>query len=409
MKKLAFYSVLFVALLSGSTSCDKIDGLDKRLSDAENSLSLVTLNIVPDYSDGSVRGVKVLESSDTKSYSFSLDVTVTPAKFGKVIAESSDFVSKAVFSPLSTKGGLDLLGFALTPKSMSFADGAGVPYIHIDFDLDPLTAAGISTTQYAVSFSVEDKDGMSGASTPFVPVYSPDAKRQDPGPADDFASGMLPGKFSAGDGLTIRFSKGNLRYVNDKWSFEDEQYQFHTRGNDGWGLFGWSGNNANYGMKITISSSDYRGQPFKDWGKVFGEDSPWFTLSKDQWTALLKEQKHSKARVNGVNGLLLFPNGWESYPIVEPAEDFDKYTFDAEQFKAMQEDGAVFLPCAGCGYQTRLHGTRIYGYYWTSTYEDGNFAFEMRFDKKNDAGIEHIAVSYGDAVRLVMEEKTLKI
>lgn len=99
MKRISLITLTVAAIIAGSVSCSKINDIDERLSKVENPLSMVTLNIVPDYDDGTVREPNTTEDNGEKSTSFYLDIAVTPAEYGEVLSDAEKFIHKAVFSP----------------------------------------------------------------------------------------------------------------------------------------------------------------------------------------------------------------------------------------------------------------------------------------------------------------------
>ena len=220
--------------------------------------------------------------------------------------------------------------------------------------------------------------------------------------------GEMVGVFNIGTGK-VHFSQGNLRCINGVWSFEDTQYSYTNPGGNNWGLFGWSGKNADYGRKTEFQNYDVYGTlPFNDWGKVFGEGSVWSTLSKNEWNALLGNHTYSKATVAGVIGLILLPEDWEQpadiKEITGPANDFSTYSFNKDEFLRMEYNRAVFLPCAGRRHQDKIQDNyRNYGQYWTSTKHEtnSNWAYELEISGDNNVEVKGLAVSYGCSVRLV--------
>lgn len=134
----------------------------------QNPLSLASLNIMPDYSDGSVGGI-------TDDFSFNLSVAVTPGKYVEDLADTSRFVHKAVFLPVQTKGNQIPEGIYLTPSKVTGCDG----YLAFRFSLDADIAETIRKKTYTVSLSIEGRDGIHGNATEFVPINS---KNPDPAP-----------------------------------------------------------------------------------------------------------------------------------------------------------------------------------------------------------------------------------
>lgn len=135
----------------------------------QNPLSMVTLSIVPDYDDGTVKEPMTTEDMGMKSTHFYLDVAVTPSKYAEILADTEKYIHKAVFSPVKTKSDF-VNAFTVSPTSVTYMEGAPVPFMQTSFDLDSLTAAVLQSSAYTVSYSIEDKDGIHGAATAFVAV-----------------------------------------------------------------------------------------------------------------------------------------------------------------------------------------------------------------------------------------------
>lgn len=241
MKRLTLIILAFAAILAGSVSCQKINDIDKRLTELEqtvsdlkaqilagavinsvdktsdgctftlsngqtftvtngedgtdgeaiiadvkiednfvvltlkngeilrisyqNPLSMVTLNIVPDYADGAVKNYSPATNC------MYLSIEVTPPKYAETLTDTSRFIHKAVFSPVQTKAGFND-AFTIAPSSISYYQNATIPYFELCLELDEETARRLDNVAYAVSYSIEDKDGIHGVSAPFVPIYS---------------------------------------------------------------------------------------------------------------------------------------------------------------------------------------------------------------------------------------------
>ena len=135
----------------------------------QNPLSMVTLNIVPDFDDGTVKEPKTSEAMGMKSTNFYLDISVTPAKYAEILSDTERFIHKAVFSPVQTRSGFGN-AFTLSPKRVTYCEGAPIPFLQASFELDDESAAVLLNTPYTVSYSIEDKDGVHGAATAFVTI-----------------------------------------------------------------------------------------------------------------------------------------------------------------------------------------------------------------------------------------------
>lgn len=168
MKRIIINILVVTAIIAGSVSCSDDDDT------SQSPLSMLTLNIVPDYNDGTVQRPKTIEAMGQKSTILFLNVAVTPAKYAEILSDTAKFIHKAIFSPTTqTKSGF---GNAITvsPKSVTHADGAPVPFLQALFELDDETASALQNSAYAVSYSIEDKDGVHGAATAFVAAISND-------------------------------------------------------------------------------------------------------------------------------------------------------------------------------------------------------------------------------------------
>ena len=195
--------------------------------------------------------------------------------------------------------------------------------------------------------------------------------------------------FSVAENKTVTFSSGNLQYhpANDKWRFAPSQLDYIGDDNisetyNGWiDFFGWgTGNNPTNTSK---DDGDY--QTFIDWGvNKIGNDAPntWRTLTYDEWFFLIKKRYNAKklfgvAQVNGVNGLILLPDGWTCPDDVtfkpgfhenEGKEYYAAYqTFSASDWTKLEASGAVFFPAAGYRYGSDIGNVQGYGYYWSAT------------------------------------------
>ena len=153
------------------------DGETLRIS-YQNPLSMVTLDIVPDFDDGTVKEPKTSEAMGMKSTNFYLDISVTPAKYAEILSDTERFIHKAVFSPVQTRSGFGN-AFTLSPKRVTYCEGAPIPFLQASFELDDESAAVLQNTPYTVSYSIEDKDGVHGAATAFVTISHEKGSGQD--------------------------------------------------------------------------------------------------------------------------------------------------------------------------------------------------------------------------------------
>ena len=176
------------------------DGETLRIS-YQNPLSMVTLDIVPDFDDGTVKEPKTSEAMGIKSTNFYLDISVTPAKYAEILSDTERFIHKAVFSPVQTKSGFGN-AFTVSPKRVTYCEGAPIPFLQASFELDDESAAVLQNTPYTVSYSIEDKDGVHGAATAFVTISHEKGSAPDVPNDEAFAAVDL--------GLSVKWANMNL-------------------------------------------------------------------------------------------------------------------------------------------------------------------------------------------------------
>ena len=215
------------------------------------------------------------------------------------------------------------------------------------------------------------------------------------------------GVFSVAEDRQVSFSQGNLQYLPaaNLWKFADTQYEYLGNANKyisstfrNWvDLFGWSANNttAPFGVSTSTNAADYAGD-FVDWGtNTICGDAPgtWRTMSADEWEFLLEKRKnasnlYSVAKVAGENGLIILPDDWKVPEGIifkaglhsSQVNDFSVYqSFTADEWKVMEEAGAVFLHASGYRDGATIEKCNTSGYYWSNTTSNGDDAYRMYF------------------------------
>lgn len=209
------------------------------------------------------------------------------------------------------------------------------------------------------------------------------------------------GVFSVASNKYITFSQGNLQYfpAANLWKFADTQYEYLGNANKytspifrNWvDLFDWSTDNAGN---------------FIDWGanNICGDTAgTWRTLSKQEWKYLLHDRINASqyigyATINGINGLVILPDNWQninnikfkslkdagwtwnsstnSYTHSSSNIYFNSYTLD--EWKLLEDRGAVFLPTAGFIKNTLQEVGKI-ARYWSSSPHPSVKAYYMSF------------------------------
>ena len=240
------------------------------------------------------------------------------------------------------------------------------------------------------------------------------------------SGGFVAKPFSVSATKTVTFSPGNLQYhaANDEWRFAPSQTDYIGEANDnisstynGWiDLFGWgTGNNP---TNKSTSSSDY--QTFVDWGvnKISNyAPNTWRTLTYDEWYYLRCERPNydkliGVAQVNGVNGLILLPDGWTCPSGVTFKFGFDDdwctecygnyQTFSTSGWSKLESSGAVFFPAAGSRYGSDVRDVQDDGIYWSATEYYSYFAYSLYFSSDNAPMYGDIR-DFGLSVRLVQD------
>ena len=224
----------------------------------------------------------------------------------------------------------------------------------------------------------------------------------------DAPVGAINGLFSVGENTQVYFSQGNLQYQasTNTWQFAEHQWDFVGEGNtnasstyEGWiDLFAWGtsgydlgtvwyqpwssgGDNAAYGCNL-CDLSDYTGQA--DWGynaisNGGNQEKLWRTCSSSEWWYLLEGRettsgiRYVKAVVNGINGLVLLPDNWNSsiYELNNVNEGNASYEVNVISSNTWSDvfevNGAVFLPAAGRIQDWFENDFGIVGFYWSSS------------------------------------------
>ena len=243
--------------------------------------------------------------------------------------------------------------------------------------------------------------------------------------------GAIKGLFSVSDTKQVYFSKGNLQYQanTNTWRFAELQWNYvggtlsdgYNYGNvggssnnsisstySGWiDLFGWGTSGYNHGAEcyqpwsISSSYNHYYAYGFfnfnlndetgmADWGfnpisNGGGQENMWRTLTKDEWEYVFDTRSTSsgmrfaKAKVNGVKGVILLPDNWDSsiYGLIhtnEAGTTYNNTISGSEWTEFFESNGAIFLPAAGKRNGTSIESPGSFGHYWSASYHiDYNF------------------------------------
>ena len=267
---------------------------------------------------------------------------------------------------------------------------------------------------------------------------------------------VVPGEFTVNaTGGKVRFSAGNLQATTNNfgttwtWAFATNQWDYIGNAvantsingngtvstNGTVDLFGWVGASstwtgaAQYGIsnETNTNSADTYGNEIgealkSDWGNNI--DSSWRTLTIDEWQYLFHTRasgstvngtsnaRYTHATINGVNGIILFPDGVTiasgeatQWGAINGTSAWGTQC-TSDQWTAFVAKGCVFLPAAG----DRINGTSIssagsQGLYWSSTSytTDSNPAYCIKFGSNSLNTNEFYYRFYGLSVRLVRD------
>ena len=242
-------------------------------------------------------------------------------------------------------------------------------------------------------------------------------------PAPTVPTGAIDGKFTINDsGDKVYFSQGNLMYSDGTWSFHTNQYDmcFTSTGDvvdqyDEYGtfdLFGYGTSGHDYDPYMTNpDDNDYYSESIAgteyDWGinaiSNGGNtaNSGWRTLTRDEWEYLINDRdtesyvRYAKAIVNGVEGLILFPDDWStSYYTIINYNEFYEVNYSANVISSsdwtnsLEAHGAVFLPVSFYRNEGTICGINgTLSNYWSSTYnpyERNAYCLTLIEDKERD-------------------------
>jgi hypothetical protein len=231
------------------------------------------------------------------------------------------------------------------------------------------------------------------------------------GESGDVMDGAVKGLFSVSENDKVYFSKGNLQYQasSNTWRFAENQWDCVGNGNSnisssysGWiDLFGWAtsgyyydgtchypwtcsptGNYVAYGnhyanLDDETGQADWGYNAISNGGNRIGQ---WRTLSEDEWEYLVLTRntasgiRFAKATVNGVYGVILLPDDWNSsvYGLTNTNDETtasygDNVISDETWVSVLEPAGAVFLPAAGKRESLSVYYANVEGGYWSSS------------------------------------------
>ena len=262
----------------------------------------------------------------------------------------------------------------------------------------------------------------------------------------------IPGKFTVGESAGIpnrvEFATSNLQatYDGSSWTWDFAANPWDRIGNAAGNtsitangvsednvtvdLFGWVGESSSFNgaasqYGITNATSGYGNNATEalkyDWGNFFV--GGWRTPTKDEWTYVFSTRKsgsivnsqtdarYTYATVNGVHGVILFPDGVKiasgevtTWGAINDRSDWATQPTTA-QWATLAAKGCVFLPAAGYRNGATVKNVNEGGYYWSSTSVSDKAAQAYSvFLKSNNQGFAAADDRfYGFSVRLVKD------
>ena len=239
----------------------------------------------------------------------------------------------------------------------------------------------------------------------------------------------------------VQFSKGNLWYgkVGDAseatFNFEANQYDTtpssigDCRDNNHISHCMWCADATNAmalkyedgwnGMdKSFFAAEDFMVNGYSGWSVLTGGDNgEWSYLLNSRNTTYDSNRRYAAVKVNGMAGLLIFPDDFSSWPSkdagTEPqtfntySENWNGKNYSAAEFAVLQNNGCVFLPAAG--YRNGNFGSAVVdfvgdiGYYWSASPLDGSLAYDLDFLSVTVRPDYNDARNMAQSVRLVTE------
>jgi len=230
--------------------------------------------------------------------------------------------------------------------------------------------------------------------------------------------------FSVSSSKQVKFSKSNLYWNGTAFHFEAKQYVYPTKWNPNHvDYFFWTTDAAkSYASVYNVETTATTDKHFADGSDnahmltVDGE-SGWYILNKDEWNYLLNTRegnRFAKARVNGIEGLLIFPDGYSvstgtgiatinnmgstQTPVTFPQENIPSQTWNDMESKV------VFLPHANhrAGSNIEIVTSDKQSRYWLSNpAEIGSFAYYFGISSGGGGTGGNASRSLGYSLRLV--------
>ena len=263
--------------------------------------------------------------------------------------------------------------------------------------------------------------------------------------------GAINGLFTINSiGGQVYFSQGNLQYIGSAsipyWKFADHQWDYlgTTTGQDssdqnvdrdlfGWGTSGyehgavcyqpwstsggwldyWAYGSPEYNLFELTGVADWGYNAISNGGNTINQ---WRTLKNEEWTYIFNYRgtesgiRYAKATVNGICGVVIFPDNWNASEYSPNYVNQDEVHYDSNilsntQWDNMEKHGAVFLPAGGYREITTFSFLYSVGYYWSSSCKNDANAYTVLFDNNNFSAGYTGGRRAGHSVRLVQDHQ----
>ena len=362
--------------------------------------------------------------------------------------QASTYSSGFTLSPGHAILNFTISGLEAGAKNVTLQIDNGIAYT-VYGSVTP-NASGVATFAIGVSGGAKIKEGSNNLTVGSSNFTLPSSTTFAAGKIYNItrAANAINGKFtinSSGD--QVYFSKGNLQATTTNngtswtWAFAEHQWDYignaaannaingnqTVSANGTVDLFGWSTAATYLGIHNSNTNGDYSGD-FVDWGShadvTAGIGSGWRTLTggtDGEWEYLFGTNSsnqrtttsgilYAKATVNGVAGVILLPDDWDSsyYTLASPNTvnaAFTTNSITADNWTSkLEAHGAVFLPAAGSRNGVSVTGVGEYGDYWSGTASNADLAYAVYFGSNNvNPRGTSSGRHYGYSVRLVRE------
>lgn len=265
----------------------------------------------------------------------------------------------------------------------------------------------------------------------------------------DVPIGAINGIFSVSETEKVYFSKGNLQYQasTNTWKFAENQWDVIGDENInisstysgwidlfGWGTSGWNcgnsyyrpwdsdnsdgslyGPSGQYNLTGSYANSDWGnynaisngGNQAGGWRMLTGgSNGEWYYVFNTRSTS--SGIRYAKAEVEGVNGVILLPDDWNSsyYSLSNTnssGASFSNNVITSSNWtNSFQSHGAVFLPSAGYRIGASIiSGAGLSGNYWSASCNVQYHAYGVYFNDLYICSNDYSYRYFGSSVRLV--------